>query len=108
MFRTRIYHIIILIILSNIAVIGQFDSLSTNQWQNDLVFLKAKLETMHPDAWFRYDRSAWEQDYNSLYYQIPLLTNSQRYVRIMQLVASIQDDHTRARVYLHIPMRPRI
>ena len=52
---------------------------------------------MHPDAWFRYDRSAWEQDYNSLYYQIPLLTNSQKYVRIMQLVASLQDGHTRAR-----------
>jgi hypothetical protein len=66
---------------------------SSAQWQQDLSFLAAKIEQMHP-ALSPTRKEEFAKLASELSQQIPTLSREETTVRFMSLVASLQDGHT--------------
>jgi hypothetical protein len=69
-------------------------ALPTARWQEDLTFLVKTLEASHPDPYTHISRQRFHRAVAALRRDIPALSRPQIVVRMMQLVASIQDGHT--------------
>jgi hypothetical protein len=80
-------------ITAGAQVMGQTIAPSAAQWQEDLSFLTAKIEEMHP----RFGHTKEEEFakmVRELSQQLPTLSREEATVRFMSLVASLQDGHT--------------
>ena len=71
--------------------------ITARKWRQDLEVVETTLRINHPNAWDRTPRDVWQADYDQLYRDLPGLTETQATVRLMQLVASLNDGHTRLR-----------
>ena len=52
------------------------------KWRADMEVVAASLETIHPNAWFRYSREDWQGDYDKLSRDLPNLTEYEIITRI--------------------------
>ncbi len=68
--------------------------LTAAQWREDLAYLVETLETVHPDLYARVDREEFAQSAAELAEAIPTLSSPEITVRLMQLVALVEDGHT--------------
>jgi hypothetical protein len=66
---------------------------SATQWQQDLSFLTAKIEQMHP-ALSHAKKEEFAKAVRELSEQLPTLAREETTVRFMGMVASLQDGHT--------------
>ena len=64
------------------------------EWRADLAHLIATLERVHPNLYARVDREVFHERAEALRAAIPELEDEQIVVRLMQLVASVEDGHT--------------
>jgi tetratricopeptide repeat protein/peptidase S41-like protein len=67
---------------------------SVVEWENDIDQLVDYLRLLHPNPFFNVGKTAFMRNVASLKKELPTLTEEQRVVRTMQLVASIGDGHT--------------
>jgi tetratricopeptide (TPR) repeat protein len=63
-------------------------------WRSDIDAMVRELETVHPNAFGKIEHSVFRAQADALKEEIPNLTEEQRMVRAMQLVALIGDGHT--------------
>ena len=68
--------------------------LPDSAWQEDLSYLVDTLEAVHPDLFARVDREVFEARAAAISAAIPGLTEQDIVVRLMQLVALVEDGHT--------------
>ena len=64
------------------------------EWQKDIDFIVNKIEEFHPNPWFRISRESFLDNANQIKNNLERLTEEQRIVKTMQLVASLGDGHT--------------
>lgn len=69
-------------------------ALTAEQWRLDLDHLVQSLTEMHPDAFSRVGRQAFDAQAAALRQEIPNLSREQILVRFMTLTASLVDGHT--------------
>ncbi len=67
---------------------------SVEDWVHDLDLAVADIQSIHPNPFTKIDRSRFLADTAALKAELPHLTEEQRMVRAMRLVASIGDGHT--------------
>jgi tetratricopeptide (TPR) repeat protein len=67
---------------------------SAAQWQQDLSFLAARIEQMHPALSDTKKKEEFAKAVRDLSQQLPNLSREETTVRFMSLVASLQDGHT--------------
>ena len=65
------------------------------QWQADLQYLVATLESTHPNLYFHVDSLDFDVAIDALTQRIPQLSDDQITVAMMQLVAMVGDAHTK-------------
>ncbi|MEJ2084601.1 MAG: tetratricopeptide repeat protein [Acidobacteriota bacterium] len=64
------------------------------QWREDLAYLVDMLERVHPNLYARIDREIFADEARAIHEEIPELSPVEITVRLMQLVALVQDGHT--------------
>lgn len=69
---------------------------SEARWQQDVTYLARELPRLHVNAFHTLSADAFEAQINALQTDIPTLSDGQIAMRIMQLVASLNEGHTRA------------
>ncbi len=67
---------------------------SVEDWRADITTIVHTIETVHPNPFTRSSRTAFEGEAASFTAALPNLTEEQRVVRAMRLVAMIDDGHT--------------
>lgn len=86
-----------LIILLSVLVNGQTNAngaAKVNDWRSDIDSIVNDIRLLHPDPFTKIGKSAFLRQAAALKDAVPLLSEEQRVVRLMQLVASIGDGHT--------------
>jgi tetratricopeptide (TPR) repeat protein len=81
-------------LLSVSAAHAQPEVLTTAQWREDLEFLVRTIEEVHPNPYFRRSADSFRADVDRLKQDMPGLSPDEIIIRMMQLVASLQDGHT--------------
>jgi len=89
--------IITLLMMVSIPAIAQEDP-SADDWISDIDYLITRLEIMHPNLYSMVTEENFKAAAESLQKRIPELTEIERFVGVMELVAMIQDGHTGAMV----------
>lgn len=69
-------------------------AMTADAWRRDLDYLVGTLERVHPDLYARVDRAAFSRAKRELAESLPSLDDAEIVVRLMQLVALVQDGHT--------------
>lgn len=92
-----------LVVLTTLAwrptdAVGRTD-LSPEQWQRDLDFVVEQIETRHPDPFFRVDEGTFRAAAQRLREEMPSLDDVAATVRLAELVAMVEDGHTRLDPY---------
>jgi hypothetical protein len=64
------------------------------EWQNDIDFIVNKVEDFHPNPWFRISRESFLNNASQIKNNLENLSEEERIVKTMQLVASLGDGHT--------------
>lgn len=86
-----------------ISIYGQvaknIASLTTDQWREDILFLKEQIEQKHIDAFHFQSKEAWDKKFGAFEKALPKLSYEQKLVGIATLGASFGDGHTAARPY---------
>lgn len=67
---------------------------ATKEWIRDIDFAVERIQSIHPDPWFRITRDAFLAEAGRLKEDIPDLAEEETIVRSMQLVALLNDGHT--------------
>ena len=67
---------------------------SVEDWNTAIDDLAVHIKGVHPEPFAKTGRLEWDRAANALKVDVPRLTEEQRMVRIMQLVASLGDGHT--------------
>lgn len=67
---------------------------TVEDWRADIDAMTAAVERIHPNAFTKVSRAAWEGDAGAMKAALTLLTEEQRVVRAMRWIASIGDGHT--------------
>jgi hypothetical protein len=67
---------------------------SISQWRDSLDLLAADIKSIHPNAFTKVGRLSFERELAKLQSDLPSLTEEQRMVGAMRLVASVGDGHT--------------
>jgi hypothetical protein len=65
-----------------------------DQWKADLVFLRTKLEQLHPDAFANVSRTDLDAVQKDIEQQLPHLDDPSSALQLQRLVAAIRDGHT--------------
>ena len=81
-------------ILPTVAYASEGLQITSNQWQEDLVFMVNKLKSTHPDLYHAIDKNTFDQRVNTLNNRIPQLTQAEIITGFSTLVASLRDGHT--------------
>ena len=69
-------------------------SLSKDQWKNDLSYLMATIDSVHPSPYAKHPKAMFVKAADDLSRDIPGLTDSQIAARMMQIVALLGDGHS--------------
>jgi tetratricopeptide (TPR) repeat protein len=67
---------------------------NADDWRHDLDTIMQNIETIHPNPFTKIDRARFEGEFAALKAAIPSLTEEQRVVRAMRIVALVGDGHT--------------
>ena len=70
------------------------------QWQEDIDFLLAKIEEIHPNPYRRISRDEFSEAAKAFKQKLPELSENQRLVGLMRLVSLLEDGHTNVYPYL--------
>jgi hypothetical protein len=67
---------------------------STIEWQKDIDFIVNRIQEFHPNPWLRISKETFLDNANQIKNNLESLTEEERIVKTMQLVASLGDGHT--------------
>src|ERR1700761_7445881 len=82
------------VLLATLAAPGPALAASIADWRHDVDTIVRDLETVHPNAFTKTAKSVFVARAAELRRSIPKLSEEQRMVRAMQLVALVGDGHT--------------
>lgn len=68
---------------------------TTEEWRRDVQAIVHDILAIHPGAFKKVGEKIWRRQANTLLQELPRLSEPERIVRLMQLVARIGDGHTR-------------
>ena len=85
--------IIPFLILATTNICGQDQQVGV--WQNDLDYLVRRIEIMHPDPYAFFPKQKFYRLTQKLHQEISGLTDAEIVVSISELLATLQDGHTR-------------
>lgn len=83
-----------IIVFFKLSLFGQVIEPTVNDWRTDLDSVINDIRLLHPDPFTKTGKNKFMREVLALKESIPTLTQEQRTVRIMQLVASLGDGHT--------------
>jgi hypothetical protein len=73
---------------------AQAFSLSKDQWKNDVSYLMATIDSIHPSPYAKHPKAMFDKAADELSRDIPGLTDSQIAARMMRIVALLGDGHS--------------
>src|SRR5262245_14878437 len=76
------------------AVAGQCDAAGVPDWRHDIDAIVNDIRLLHPDPFAKTGKLTFLREAEALKAALPSLTEEQRVVRAMRLVASLGDGHT--------------
>jgi tetratricopeptide (TPR) repeat protein len=91
-----LYHfgIIIFLLLTHFLRAQDYRAITSAQWKEDINFAIETIEREHPNPYWRNSRSDFQDKADELISELEHLTDVEIKVRLIQLVASLQDGHT--------------
>ena len=89
--------LLLVVLLAGRAVAGPQDGLDATKWREDLTVLREQMPKNHGNLFHTMSRAQFEGALDALEAALPGLTSNQVKLRIMQLVAMVNDGHTRVR-----------
>jgi tetratricopeptide (TPR) repeat protein len=73
---------------------SQDEAKSAEGWRSDVDFVVSRIEAIHPNPWYRISKDEFTALAEKLKSDIPSLSEDEIVVRLMQLVARLEDGHT--------------
>jgi len=86
---------LILISCLLVAGISYAQDQNSGAWRNDLDYLVQRIEIMHPNPYAFFPKEEFYKLKESLYNEIPNLSDADIVISISELLATLQDGHTR-------------
>ena len=93
--RSRLAALAFVSLFVAVGSASRAQSLSAAQWRSDLAILDESLRTIHPRPFFRVAESEFEAAVGDLQEAIPELGERRIVARFLELVAMLEDGHTR-------------
>ncbi len=84
---------ITVIVLTSVAA-AHDGTRAAEGWRSDVDFIVSRIEAIHPKSWYRISREEFTALAEKLKSEIPALAEEEIVVRLMQLVARLEDGHT--------------
>ena len=96
--RSHSLHLLLALLIS-ICVAMPAQAASVAQWRQDIDALVNDVRATHPDPFFKTGRLTFLRAAEAIKQDLPSLSEEQRMVRVMQLIASIGDGHSELEPY---------
>jgi hypothetical protein len=90
----KVFVVVACICIFSLTLIGETQAASVADWRQDIDEIVKDVQAIHPNPFFKTGRLIFLRRAESLKADIPRLTEEQRVVRVMQLIALIGDTHT--------------
>ncbi|MBI2678306.1 MAG: hypothetical protein HYX28_05960 [Candidatus Koribacter versatilis] len=85
---------ILTLVLLGISVLSQGQAKPSSAWKQDLDYVVRQLVETHPNLYRRISKKDFDASVEKLRRDLPSLSDDEIAVRLMQLVASVRDEHT--------------